>query len=149
MSLYPALGLLTYRLVKPAFRLYPRTLRVRCLVMREGRILLVKNWLGRGQWTLPGGGVQRAETGPEAAVRELREELGIHFAASAVISLGVWDQIVDGMECRLDLCTIEPIDSKTCRNRRELIACEWFRLDSLPLERTAVVDEALRRYLQT
>ena len=42
----------------------------------EGRIVLVKLSYARG-WRLPGGGIEAGETDEQAALRELREEIGM------------------------------------------------------------------------
>lgn len=59
------------------------------IVLRRGGDVLLgirKNAHGAGQYSLPGGGVEGAETFAECAAREMREETGIviapeHFAA--------------------------------------------------------------------
>lgn len=49
--------------------------RAQAMVVRDGKILLVKHKLnGRLFYCLPGGGVEKNETYEEAALRELKEE---------------------------------------------------------------------------
>lgn len=48
---------------------------VRCAVLRDDAILMVRFLIdGRSWWTLPGGGVEPGETDEQAALRELQEE---------------------------------------------------------------------------
>ncbi len=55
----------------------PLTLGVRCIVADgEGRILLVRHTYIPG-WYLPGGGVKHGESLESAAMRELKEEVGV------------------------------------------------------------------------
>lgn len=50
-----------------------------CIIRNQaGEILLLhRNTPGRKQWEIPGGKLERDETAPEAAKREVYEELGI------------------------------------------------------------------------
>lgn len=146
MRFYAQIGRWLYVLVKPTFRFFPRTRRVRCLVIDGSNILLVKNWLGRGQWTLPGGGVHSSETIQLATRRELHEELRVLVDSDKIRLLGDWDESTDGMSCSLELCSTPLKATRLRYNHLELVACEWFELRDLPADRTAVVDEALRRY---
>jgi 8-oxo-dGTP diphosphatase len=51
------------------------------LCVEDGRILLCRiapgSWSGGGSWTLPGGGLEFAESPREGALRELTEETGL------------------------------------------------------------------------
>ena len=57
-----------------------RAVSVDAIVIRRGKILLVKRGKNphKGLWALPGGHVEFNETCEEAALRELREETGMH-----------------------------------------------------------------------
>jgi 8-oxo-dGTP pyrophosphatase MutT (NUDIX family) len=50
---------------------------VRVIVIRDGKILLVRHWYAPSVWTLPGGGVHRGESIEDAGIREVREETGL------------------------------------------------------------------------
>jgi 8-oxo-dGTP pyrophosphatase MutT (NUDIX family) len=49
----------------------------------DGEILLLRSSYRRG-WSLPGGGIARGESAREAAVRELREEIGLSVPAASL-----------------------------------------------------------------
>jgi 8-oxo-dGTP pyrophosphatase MutT (NUDIX family) len=58
-------------------RLYGARARATAVVHRDGRLLVVRD-KGFRHFSLPGGGVRRGERPEDAAVRELREETGLH-----------------------------------------------------------------------
>ncbi len=49
---------------------------VRVILVRAGRVVLVRHWLSPNVWTLPGGSIDKGENATEAGVREVREEVG-------------------------------------------------------------------------
>jgi ADP-ribose pyrophosphatase YjhB (NUDIX family) len=67
-------------------RLYPRhpILAASVAVIRDGRVLLASRGRppGEGLYSLPGGRVETGETLAEAALRELREEVGVEAAVT-------------------------------------------------------------------
>lgn len=65
-------------------------LDVRGVVFQEDRILLVRELLDGGAWTLPGGWIDINEPPSQAVERELREEAGV--IVKAVKLLAVYDR---------------------------------------------------------
>ena len=59
------------------------------VVERGGRVLLIKrgNQPGYGQWSMPGGYVDRGEVVEEAAAREVWEETGLRVEINGLIGL--------------------------------------------------------------
>ena len=58
------------------------------VVVHEGQALLVRraNPPDAGLWGFPGGKIEFGETVKDAAIRELREETGVHAAAQDVLT---------------------------------------------------------------
>jgi 8-oxo-dGTP pyrophosphatase MutT (NUDIX family) len=81
-------GEIFFWLLWPALYIYLRkSTRSRIILYTEDQVLLVSNWLGPGQYTLPGGGMRPGEDPREAAAREIKEELGIDIDPKALISI--------------------------------------------------------------
>lgn len=49
---------------------------VRVILVRDGRVVLVRHWLSQDVWTLPGGGIDKGEHPSDAGKREVWEEVG-------------------------------------------------------------------------
>lgn len=94
-TLWLRLGNAAFWICWPALWLYLRVNppRTRVLVVADGKVLLVKSWLGAGEWSLPGGGLHQHELPAAGAVRELEEETGIVVGVSGVQQLSKgWSQ---------------------------------------------------------
>lgn len=84
------LGQLFSRILSPAFRL-SRSKRVRLLILNsDDKVLLVRNNLGRQNWSLPGGGVRKQESLQRAASREVYEETGIQVDLASISRIGTY-----------------------------------------------------------
>jgi len=114
---------------------HPKKRGVKCVLTRDGQVLLVRHtYGGRRTWELPGGGVKRREDPGHAARREIREELGIDVDDWTL--LGELFARIDGKRDRLWCFTSEIGDRPLDPDRAEIADVEWFRLDRLP-ERAA------------
>ena len=84
-------------------RLLRDTERTRVLVIHGDKVLLIKDWVGNGQWGLPGGGVHKNELAVDAAVRELREETGLQIDPSQLRLAGSYNYDHNGFRFRYQL----------------------------------------------
>lgn len=82
-------------MLRTLYRLYqvylflarPLTLGVRVMLIREGRVLLVRQTYMDG-WFMPGGRIEKGETLEQAARREALEEVGVGI--NSISLLGVY-----------------------------------------------------------
>lgn len=83
------LGTVLYWLAWPAYMVYFRlSERTRVLLIAGDEVLLLKGWMGNGKWNLAGGGLHRGERPVHGALREIREETGIHMTADQLEYMG-------------------------------------------------------------
>ncbi len=118
------------------------TNRVRVIVVNKTKILLIKGVIGTGDWSLPGGGVNRGETLVSAARRELQEETGICVGE---------DELKYSTSLRSRLKFSAPIfvvnlpsaSNLTISRRWEIKDVGWFDLNDLPRELSPLSKEAI------
>lgn len=108
--------------------------RACAVLVRRGRILLVRQrYRGQSIWTFPGGGIAPGETPEAAAIREVREEVGLEIAIERPLrqcprtgvegtSYCFLGRILGG---RLALGT----DPEHPADAQELCDCRWQRLE--------------------
>ncbi len=110
----------------------PLTRRVRAVIIFQGRVLLVKNWLGPGKWQLPGGGIKIGETVVEAVKRELSEELNVKTSSTTELHSGFVVQKQFGLIFRYHFVLVEILDlKKQLKTSKELTSAQWISLKHL------------------
>lgn len=108
---------------------------VRGAAFRDGKLLLVRELLDGGRWTLPGGWADVNETPAQAVVREIREEAGFEAGVRKVIA--VYDRDAQGHQPPMPyhvyklffLCTLT---GGAPRDSHETSGAAFFAEDELP-----------------
>lgn len=143
-------GRVAFWVLWPAWFIYFKfsSRRSRVLVVSEGKLLLIRDWLGGTSWGLPGGGAKRGEPIAVSAQRELLEEVGLSIAVDQLRPLGDYMHKKAGLRFRAYFFVLE-LDRKPelDRRRREVAEMAWFdrrTLKSLPVN--ADTDHALKTF---
>ena len=106
-NLWNPIGRASFWLGWPALWFYlHKTYRTRVIIAYQDKIVVVKAWLGDGQWKLPGGGCHPNEKTSVAASRELREELGLEIGAAELESLGKFHSHQHGFRYHYELFVV-------------------------------------------
>lgn len=97
---------------------------------RRGELLLIRNSYGdTGQYLLPGGGVGRRENPREAAIREVREEIGLEV--SEVVLVGTYESTAEGKRDTIHL--FRAMGSGVIEvDNLEVVEARFFAVDALP-----------------
>ena len=117
-------------------------------IIRTGddRLVLVRRAIepGYGLWVFPGGYVDRGEEITEAALREAREECGLHVRLERLINIYSYK----GRAPIIIVYSATVIGGELC-NDEECLEARLFRADEIPWDELAFrsTAEALREYL--
>ena len=83
-KLYARFTQIVYFVGYPFFALVlHNTRRVRVLICSRDAVVLVRTSVGRQEWSLPGGGIEKEEADDHAAIREVREETGLRLTKTS------------------------------------------------------------------
>ena len=129
MRAFSQLGYVLRRLVLRVLRL--RTCGVKVMLFNEAnQLLLIRNAYGDSrQFLLPGGGVSRRESPAAAAIREIREELGLQL--DSVEPVWSYESNAEGKRDTIHLFRANISDRPTA-DGREVIEARFFALGALP-----------------
>ena len=99
-------------------------------IEHDARVLLVRNWFSRGEWSLPGGGIHGWERAVDGVKRELHEEIGMDEVELAFLGEGFKRERIGGKHYMLYRVICDEQPTLHCR-RREITAFEWVPLPNI------------------
>ena len=110
--------------------------RVQAIVVRNGRVLMVKNREGQQEWwCLPGGAQEPGETPEQGALRELREECRVKGSVIRQTSLVSYAPNDETYSFHVDIGDQQPSlghDPDVSPGREVLTEVAWLRLRDVP-----------------
>ncbi len=112
------------------FLVRPKVVGVKCVLLNDDHVLLVRHTYGRRNWDLPGGTVKRREVPIDAARREMDEELGRRIENWQ--DLGVLFTTTDHHRDNVHLFQTHIADRSLDIDLLELDEASWFHRDRLP-----------------
>ena len=126
---------------------------VGAVILDGDRVLLIKRAHEplKGQWSLPGGGVELGETLERAVAREVHEETGLDVEVGPIVD--VLDRIANDAEGRVEhhfvlvdfVCRPSGGAPWTLSSGSDADAAEWVALDALPRYGVADITVAVIR----
>jgi 8-oxo-dGTP pyrophosphatase MutT (NUDIX family) len=108
----------------------PKTVGVRCIVVNDGKVLLIKNTYNNKGWDFPGGGVDSGEDLSVAAKREVWEETGVKL--SEVTKIGDFESDIEFKKDHVN-CFVGRTDNFELNiDPGEIAEAKWFEIENLP-----------------
>jgi 8-oxo-dGTP pyrophosphatase MutT (NUDIX family) len=120
----------------------PHSAGVRVMLIRDGRVLLVRHTY-RPDWYLPGGGVDRGESLEQAARREAQEEAGATLGSLEL--LGVYSNFWNHRTDHVAVFICEDF-SVSEEHDWEIDELRWFPLEALPTDISPGTGRRLTEY---
>lgn len=108
----------------------PTTQGVRCLLINDGKVLLITHTYGSILKTTVGGGIDKGETPHEAVLREVREETGIVLHSATEV--GTVPYTEDYKNDTIHVFIAETKTTELTLDRSEIKDAGWYPLDCLP-----------------
>jgi 8-oxo-dGTP diphosphatase len=105
--------------------------RTRVVIVSQGCLLLVRDWLGDGNWSLPGGGLKFREDLKVGAAREVLEETGIKLSPTSLTSLGRFKVRSSGIKIDAHCFFAELPDKPDLKASHEIAEASWIDIDKL------------------
>lgn len=97
------------------------------LVIRNGKILLVRPSKDGGFWALPGGGRKKGESQAKTCAREVKEETNLDCKVGDLLG----EFLRTDMAAKLVVFSVAKSSGKVKPDGKEINACRWYSLEDL------------------
>lgn len=119
----------------PVVRIYwkifkPETFGVKVIIENEGKYLYVRNSYGYKRITFPGGRIDKGESPEDAAIREVKEEIGIDLVN--LKSIGNYVSTAEGKQDNIRIFYGQSKTDELVVDRFEIEETGWFTKNKLP-----------------
>lgn len=110
----------------------PKVVVASCLIVEDGRVLLVREASGHEarRWNLPGGKADSGESLVAAAVRETQEETGYRVTAHSLLGLYQYRHRTGDDRVRA-VFWADVVGGKPRANPKEIAGLRWLAVDAL------------------
>ena len=140
------IGTIAFFCAWPAYQIYLRRgPRTRVILIHEDKILVLKNWVSDGKWSLPGGGVHKGEPVIEGAVRELKEETSLALDPRQLQRIGDATYRAYGLSFEFRVFEAVVKSNSVRAQRIEVAEMEWLAPSALNRHNSA--DDLLKAVL--
>ncbi len=138
-----------WAIVSPLRNIYwfivrPKTLGVKCLIENDNSFLLVRLNYSHRLWSVPGGGVKKNETPEQATFREISEEVDI--LPDQIQKIGEYTSTLEHKNDTVHVFHYRAKSKEFKIDGFEIAEAAWFKLDSLPVNRTPNVDKIIKMH---
>lgn len=148
-------GYKTYKIVRTPLLWYWKirkiqTRGVRVMLVCQGKLVLVRHWYN-SLWVMPGGGIHRHETPEQAAIREIKEELGVNIIQLDYL-LGVYQNKKEGKDDLVYCYVVEiPEMSNFSKNKFnfEIADIIWKSFDELPEGTSGATKQRIHEHIHS
>ncbi len=125
------------------FLIRPKVFGVKCVLLNDDHVLLVRHTYGRRDWDLPGGTLRRREVPIDGARREMNEELGRRIENWQ--DLGLLFTNTDHRRDSVHMFKTLIPDRRLEIDPVELAEANWFHRDRLPPDVGPLVGRIMAR----
>ena len=139
-----------YKIAYPVAKIWwfirrPKVNGAGCVISCGDKLLLIRNTYGGRTWSFPGGGIKKNEDPGKAAMREVREEVGI--ALAGIKSLGTFLHTLHYRQGTVNVFT-SGTDSKNIEiDKGEILEAGWFAPEEISkLELSSIGKRMLQMY---